>query len=82
MSIDFIEQKVIDILNEITGAQPGEIDPDLALFDEGLLDSFATIQMVLALEEGFGLHLEISELSREQMATPAKIARTIGGMLS
>ena len=42
----------------------------------------ATIQMVLALEEGFGLHLEISELSREQMATPAKIARTIGGMLS
>ena len=64
------------------GAQPGEIDPDLALFDEGLLDSFATIQMVLALEEGFGLHLEISELSREQMATPAKIARTIGGMLS
>ena len=92
MSIDSIEQKVIDILNGITGAQPGEIDPDLAqpgeidpdlaLFDEGLLDSFATIQMVLALEEGFGLHLEISELSREQMATPAKIARTIGGMLS
>ena len=38
--------------------------------------------MVLALEEGFGLHLEISEFSREQMATPAKIARTIGGMLS
>ena len=27
MSIDSIEQKVIDILNEITGAQPGEIDP-------------------------------------------------------
>ena len=50
MSIDSIEQKVIDILNGITGAQPGEIDPDLALFDEGLLDSFATIQMVLALE--------------------------------
>ena len=25
MSIDSIEQKVIDILNEITGAQPGEI---------------------------------------------------------
>lgn len=49
---------------------------------QGLLDSFATIQMVLALEEGFGLHLEISELSREQMAAPAKIARTIGGMLS
>ena len=46
------------------------------------MDSFATIQMVLALEEGFGLHLEISELSHEQMATPAKIARTIGGMLS
>lgn len=38
--------------------------------------------VILALEEGFGLHLEISELSREQMATPAKIARTIGGMLS
>ena len=39
-------------------------------------------ELVLALEEGFGLHLEISEFSREQMATPAKIARTIGGMLS
>ena len=64
MPIDSTEQTVIDILNGFTGLHPGEIDPDLSLSDEGLLDSFATIQLLLASEEGFGLHPDVSESSR------------------
>lgn len=71
------EKKVIDILTEICGAEPGEITPELRLFDEGLLDSFGTIQLVMALEDTFGVALAIEELSREKLATPAQIAALI-----
>lgn len=30
--------QIIEMLNEICGADPGEILPDTALFDEGILD--------------------------------------------
>ena len=56
-------KKIIDILCDICGAQPEEIDGDLDLFEEGLLDSFGVIQLVLALEEAFGVTLEIGEVS-------------------
>ena len=43
----------------------------------GLLDSFAAIQLVLALEETFGLSLDMAVLSRERIATPAAIAALV-----
>ncbi|MGI5904711.1 MAG: D-alanine--poly(phosphoribitol) ligase subunit 2 [Candidatus Pararuminococcus gallinarum] len=74
------EKKIIDILCDICGAQPEEIDGDLDLFEEGLLDSFGVIQLVLALEEAFGVTLEIGDIPREKLATPRKIASLIGEM--
>ena len=47
------------------------------LFEEGLLDSFGVIQLLMGLEERFGVTLEMGDLSREEIATPAKIARLV-----
>jgi D-alanine--poly(phosphoribitol) ligase subunit 2 len=47
------------------------------LFESGALDSMTLVQLVLALEERFGIELPIQEIEAESMATLAKIAETI-----
>ena len=49
----------------------------MALFEEGLLDSFAAIQLVMELEEAFGVSLDMASLPRESIATPVAIAGLI-----
>ncbi len=71
------EEAVIQVLNGICGAEDGEIAPDMDLFEEGLLDSFGTIQLLTELEERFGVSLELGDISREQISTPLKIARLV-----
>ncbi|MCI8443419.1 MAG: D-alanine--poly(phosphoribitol) ligase subunit 2 [Provencibacterium sp.] len=72
-----MEQKIAEIIAEICGAGAEEIEPELQLFEEGLLDSFAAIQLVLALEAAFGVSLDMAGLPRERIATPAAIAELI-----
>ena len=72
-----MEQKIAEILAELCGVEPEEIEPELNLSEEGLLDSFAVIQLVLALEEAFGVSLNMASLPREHIATPAAIAALI-----
>ena len=62
-----MEQKIAEILAELCGVEPEEIQPELELFEEGLLDSFAAIQLVM----------EMASLPRERIATPAAIATLI-----
>ena len=69
-----MEDRIIAILSEKCGAEDGEIGGDTELFEEGLLDSFGVIQLLVSLEEAFGIALEISDLSRSEISTPMKIA--------
>lgn len=66
-------ENIIGILNEITGADEGEIQPDTELFAEGVLDSFGLVQLLVALEEQ-GAALDAAELDRDAISTPEKIA--------
>ncbi len=68
--------KIIDILTDISGADEGEILADTELFEEGVLDSFGLVQLVVALE-GEGYKLDLAELDRSQVSTPAKIAQLL-----
>jgi len=43
------------------------------LFEEGLLDSFGLVELLVRLEQ-FGKTLDVAELTREEISTPAKIA--------
>ncbi len=70
-------EQILEILTEICGADPGELQADTALFDEGLLDSFALVQLIVALEERFSVTLDPADLERKDMATPAAIAETV-----
>ena len=70
-------EKIIACLNDITGADEGEITPDTELFDEGILDSFGLVELLVQLEQ-YGAKLDVANLSREEISTPAKLASLIG----
>lgn len=72
-----MNEQIIAILNEICGADPGEIQEDTQLFDEGILDSFGIVQLIVALETKLSVCLDPAELERSAIATPAAIAATV-----
>lgn len=65
---------IIEILNGICGADEGEITPDTELFDEGILDSFGLVQLLVELENQMNVKLDPAALERAQLSTPARIA--------
>lgn len=70
-------ENVVAILNRICGTEEGELEPDLDLFEAGLLDSFGVVQLLVELEERLGVELDIATITREEIATPALIAQRI-----
>ncbi len=68
-----MEETIMAILGDICGAAPGELEPDLDLFEAGLLDSFGVVQLLAATEERLGLVLDIETLTRPDIATPARV---------
>ena len=68
-----MEQTVIEILTDISGADEGEIELDTELFEEGVLDSFGIVQLFVELEERLGVKLDTANLQREDISTAAKI---------
>lgn len=62
--------QVLTAICEIAGADEGEIAPDTELFEEGILDSFGLVELLVQLES-LGRKLDVA---REEISTPAKIA--------
>ena len=72
-----MEERIIGIVAEICGADTQDLSPDLDLFEEGLLDSFGALQLLVTLSESFGVDLDVSDVAREQVATVEKIEELI-----
>ncbi|MFT8363787.1 MAG: D-alanine--poly(phosphoribitol) ligase subunit DltC [Sporolactobacillus sp.] len=72
ITADF-KDKVFAILEEACESDEIKENPDVRLFDEGLLDSFGTISLVVAFEEKLGIQVPISEFNRDEWATPNMI---------
>ena len=67
-----MDEKIINVLCEIGGCEEPRENWDVHLFEEGILDSFSTVQLLVALEE-LGLPVAISDFERETWATPRMI---------
>lgn len=64
-----MREKVLDIFEEVTGTDDIREDQDIDLFEAGLLDSLGIIEVLLKIEEVFGLKLQPTDLERSDMAT-------------
>jgi D-alanine--poly(phosphoribitol) ligase subunit 2 len=68
-----MREKVLKILADICESKGITENPDVELYNSGLLDSFGTVQFLVALEEELNISVSITEIDREIWATPNKI---------
>lgn len=68
-----MKEKVIEIFTDVTGSDDIAEDLDLNLFEAGLLDSLAIIEVLLQIEERLGIKLQPTDLEREDMSTVNKL---------
>ena len=76
-----VGDRVIGILADIVETGEVERNPDLALFDLGVLDSLKTVELMVALSEEFGVEISPAEFERAQWATPRRIVAFITSRL-
>ncbi|MCT7688355.1 MAG: D-alanine--poly(phosphoribitol) ligase subunit DltC [Lactobacillus crispatus] len=70
------KQGVLDIFNDLTGEDLSD-QMDENIFDNGLMDSMASVQMLLNLQEKFDIDVPVSEFNREEWDTPNKIVAKV-----
>ncbi|WP_238858872.1 D-alanine--poly(phosphoribitol) ligase subunit DltC [Clostridium sp. YIM B02569] len=68
-----MKDKVLEIFTEVTGNDEISEDFDLDLFEAGLLDSLAIIEVLIQIEEKLGIKLQPTDLEREDMSTVNKL---------
>lgn len=71
------EEKVLDMLEDICDDDAVREERDIDLFDAGLLDSMAAIELLVAIEEEFGVQIAPTAADRDEMNTVNKIIHQI-----
>jgi acyl carrier protein len=76
---DAIRQAVKEyILKEFRpGEDPAQLTDELPLISGGILDSIATLKLIMHLEENYGIALEAHEADRDHLDTVSQIAELI-----
>ncbi|MBC6679231.1 D-alanine--poly(phosphoribitol) ligase subunit DltC [Zhenpiania hominis] len=72
-----MEERVLNLLEEICEDDIVREDRNLNLFEEDLLDSLAFTELLVAIEDEFGIVISPSEVERSDVETPAKIIALI-----
>jgi len=72
MSASFHE-KVLQILESVTDTDEVRTNLELPLYECQLLDSIKTVELMIGIEEEFGLKISPAEFERENWETPRKI---------
>ncbi|GIN84938.1 D-alanine--poly(phosphoribitol) ligase subunit 2 [Heyndrickxia sporothermodurans] len=71
------KQEVFSILAEVCQDEVVIENPDIDLFEEGLLDSFGIINLLVEVEGRLGITVPITEFTREEWNTPNNIAQKL-----
>ena len=72
-----MEERVLNLLEEICEDDIVREDRNLNRFEEDLLDSLAFTELLVAIEDEFGIVISPSEVERSDVETPAKIIALI-----
>ncbi|MGG3563018.1 D-alanine--poly(phosphoribitol) ligase subunit 2 [Neobacillus rhizosphaerae] len=75
-----LRNEVIDILVEVCQDEVVKENPDIELFQTGLLDSFGTVELLIQIEERLGILVPISEFDRDLWNTPTNISLQLADM--
>ncbi len=72
MNTDFRE-KVLQVLSSITETDEVRANLELPLYECQVLDSIKTVELMIRVEEEFGLKISPAEFERETWGTPRRI---------
>ena len=68
-----LADEVLQLLASIGGTDEVLTNLDLPLYDYQVLDSMSTVQLILMIEEKFGLKISPAEFERERWWTPRAV---------
>ena len=68
-----IKEQVLEMLEEICEDEVVREDLDINMKEEGLMDSLAFVEMLVKIEEIFGLSIAPTEVTYEEFDTPNKV---------
>jgi D-alanine--poly(phosphoribitol) ligase subunit 2 len=69
--------RVLDILASVTEEDEVRSNPSLPLYDRQVLDSMKTVELMIEIENAFGIEISPAEFDRESWATPAALVSDI-----
>lgn len=73
-----VKNEIIAILKDVTGLDDVGSDPDENLFKDGILDSMATVEVLVAMKDKFDIQVPVSEFDRNQWNTVNKMVERVG----
>ena len=68
-----IKEQILEMLEEICEDEVVREDLDINMKEEGLMDSLAFVEMLVKIEEIFGLTIAPTEVTYEEIDTPNKV---------
>lgn len=73
MDRERVEEQLLDLLAEICEDDIVMTDTQVDLFESGLLDSIAYMELLLEIESRLGVTIAPSEVTKEDVNTPEKL---------
>lgn len=71
------EESVLNILAEVAENDIVKENPDIEIFEEGIIDSFATVGLLLEIQNNLGIDVTITDFDRDEWETPNKIINVL-----
>lgn len=74
--MEFREQ-VLDLLADVSENNIVKEQPDIEIFEEGIIDSFKTVELLLEIQNKLDIEVSIMDFDRDEWATPNKIVAVL-----
>ncbi|MGR5866449.1 D-alanine--poly(phosphoribitol) ligase subunit DltC [Bacillus cereus] len=71
------KNQVLNVLEEVCENDIVKDNPDVQLFEEGILDSFGTVSLLVEFQERLNIEVSISDFDRDEWATPNMIIKKL-----
>lgn len=72
-----LSDRMMDLLEDVSGDPAVRDHMDDDLFELGFLDSMAAIELLVGIEDEFGVSIAPTEVERSDMNTPAKVVAQV-----
>ncbi|EOP17925.1 MULTISPECIES: D-alanine--poly(phosphoribitol) ligase subunit DltC [Bacillus] len=74
------KDQVLNVLEEVCENDIVKDNPDVQLFEEGILDSFGTVSLLVEFQERLNIEVSISDFDRDEWATPNMIIKKLNDL--